>query len=77
MRVLDFTLPFFLPFLLLATRLEFVCAAYFPFYTPDRRIHSSPYLKGLVMDMESIKSMYHFAEDELIDSWMYIVGKCF
>ena len=59
-----------------ATALSFQMCTYFPHYGLDTGIFSNPLGEGSVHDMDSIKSMFDFS-DELIETWMVIVGKCF
>ena len=37
---------------------------------------SCPLIKGHVLDMESVKSRHHFVDEDLINTWMNIIGKC-
>ena len=43
----------------------------------DTGIISSPHVKGHVYDMDFVKSKHHFVNDDFMNSWMVIIGKCF
>ena len=42
-----------------------------------KNIISSPYNPGLVVDVDFLKSMHHFVDDDFINKWIVVIGKYF
>ena len=65
-------------FLLLEMKFEFTCCTYFPVFDFKTGLLTSPFVKGVVFDMDLVKLMFFgCSKDEQADQWMELSGNHF